>query len=266
MRAWRAALLGAVLATAGCDAVLGLHPPPAPADAAPGAPYWSFSDDFELGDLRRWTQPVRAPNGTLDVATQGAHAGCCALHAALDASGVGYEYALLAWPQASPPAPPVTSGTIAVRAWVEASALDPDTRELTIVEGGTSATAYVTAGLGASGASPGFAWGFLVSDPADANFSRQSADVRTDVIGSWHCIELVLVVGEAGHVSIFKDGSPVPEIDGAVDTRPATGWDSVTIGLGYASGAAESDVRIDDVEVALYDDTSPTIHIGCTPP
>ena len=58
-------------------------------------------------------------------------------------------------------------------------------------------------------------------------------------------------------------GGGMSLIDGIADTIPTIGWDSVTVGLGYASGVAASDLMIDDVAVAIYADTSPGIHIGC---
>ncbi|HEY3806091.1 MAG TPA: hypothetical protein VGL61_25990 [Kofleriaceae bacterium] len=254
----RAALLG----LCACGSLLDLQPPPVPADAA--APTWSFSDDFDLGDFRRWSQVVSSPNGTIEVGSGDSVSGCCALHATVAAgSGTGYQYALVAWPQADPPASPVTSGTIAIRARVRAVQLADDTRELSVAEGGTSATAFATSGLGANPSTPGFSWGFILSDPADANFTRQSANVIPDALGGWHCVELVVNVGSAGHLAIYLDGSPVAQIDGDAPTRPNVGWDSVEVGLGYASGSAPTEVWIDDAAVALYGDEMPGIHIGC---
>jgi len=251
----RAALLG----LCACSSLLDLQPPPAPADAA--APYWSFSDDFDLGDFRRWTQVVEAPNGTLEVGSGNSVSGCCALHATVEAGSSGYEYAMIAWPQDS--APPVTSGTIAIRARVQAQQLADDTRELSIAQGGTDATAFATSGLGASSAAPGFSWGFFLSDPAEANFSRQSANVIGDALGGWHCVEFDMTVGSAGHLAIYMDDSPVAQIESDVPTDAGTGWDSAQVGIGYASGSAPTELWIDDVVVALYTDAAPGIHIGC---
>jgi hypothetical protein len=53
------------------------------------------------------------------------------------------------------------------------------------------------------------------------------------------------------------------EIGGDANTSASVGWDSVTVGLSFSSGIAASEVYVDDVAIALYSDTSPTIHLGC---
>jgi hypothetical protein len=247
-----------VLFLAGCSSLLDLQPPPAIA-----TPSWTFHDDFELGDLRRWTHttPLQSSNGSFEIATSGAHAGCCALHASVSPPGTGFQYALEQWTQAAPMAPPVSSGTIAVRAYVRAAALDPDTRELSIDEGGTDPDAFTSAGLGRSDQGTGTAWGFILSDPATGNYPLQSADLVTDAIGGWHCVEYDLAVADAGHLALYMDGAL--QIAGDANTSTSPGWDSVTIGLAFSGGTARSEVYIDDVAIALYSDTLPTPHLGC---
>lgn len=250
----------ALLLLAGCGSLLDLQPPPVPVDAI-AAPSWTFSEDFELGDLQRWTAtaPVQSQNGTFEIAHAGAHGGCCALHATVTTPGSGFQYALEQWTQATPMAAPVVSGTIAVRAYVRAAALDADTRELSITEGGSNPTAFTSAGLG--GGAGGETWGFILSDESTASYPRQSMNVVADAIGGWHCVEYDVAVADNGHLALYMDG--VLQIDGDATTRPSQGWDGVMLGLGFSSGSAPSDVYIDDVEVALYSDVSPSIHIGC---
>ncbi|HEX4449907.1 MAG TPA: hypothetical protein VH143_03500 [Kofleriaceae bacterium] len=248
----------------GCSALLDLAPPQQSADATTFTPLWSFADDFDLGDFRLWTQVVSSTNGSIEVTSGDSVSGCCALHAVVaGGSGTGFEYALLTWPQATPNAAPVTSGSIAMRARVKALQLADDTRELTVDQGATDATAFATSGLGTNSTSPGLSWGFVLSDPADQNDTRQSANVIGDALGGWHCIEVVIDVASAGYLAIFMDGSPIPQIDGAVSTLAGVGWDSAEVGLGYASGSSPTDVLIDDVAIALYADTDRAIHIGC---
>jgi hypothetical protein len=257
----------AVLAMTGCSALLDLAPPPTPQlspDASAYTPLWSFADDFDLGDFRLWTQVVSSTNGSIEVASGDSVSGCCALHATVGAgSGTGFQYAMVTWPQATPAAPPVTSGSIAIRARVKALQLANDTRELSVDQGGTNTTAFATSGLGANGTAPGFSWGFVLSDPADQNDTRQSANVIGDALGGWHCIEFVVDVAPAGHLAIFMDGSPVPQVGDDAPTLAGSGWDSAEVGLGYASGSSTAEVLIDDVVIAQYADTDPTIHIGC---
>ncbi len=268
----RLALLALLGPLAACDAVLGLEAPPADPDANVGPaahpPYFVFRDDFETGDLRKWTKASRAAQpGTLDVITGGAtgdvHAGAHALRATSEAGDVGFQYELLAWPQASPKADPLTSGTIAVRAWIRAHQLDRDTRELSIAEHDTSPTAYASAGFGATDPGPGYHWGFILSDPNTVNDTQASASDVADALGGWHCVEYIVNVAPAGHLAIFMDDQAVPLIEGDADTTVHTGWDSVTIGLGYASGSSASDVVIDDVAIALYTELDRGRHLGC---
>ena len=246
----------AVVLLSGCSSLLDLKPPPAPVDAI-ASPSWTFRDDFELGGLQRWsrTTPIQSSNGTFEIATSGAHAGCCSLHATLAPSGSGYQYAL------EQLAAPVTSGTIAVRAYVRAVALDPDTRELSIVEGGANPTAFTTAGLGRADQGAGDAWGFILSDPSTASYPRQSTQLVSDAIGGWHCVEYDVAVADAGHLALYMDGEL--QIAGDANTTASTGWDSATIGVGFSSGTAATEVYIDDVAIALYSDSSPVPHLGC---
>ena len=251
-----------VIFLTGCSSLLDLEPPPVPLDAI-ATPSWTFRDDFELGDLQRWSRmtPLQSANGSFEIATSGAHAGCCALHASVAPPDSGFQYALEQWPQATPMAPPVTSGTIAVRAYVRAVALDPDTRELSITEGGSSPDAFTSAGLGRSDQGNGTSWGFILTDPSTTSYPQQSPDLVSDAIGGWHCVEYDLAVADAGHLALYMDGEL--QIAGDANTSTSTGWDSVTIGLGFSRGTAASEVYIDDVAIALYSDTSPTIHLGC---
>lgn len=250
----------ALVFLAGCGSLLDLQPPPVPVDAV-GPPTWRFDEDFESGDLHRWTQatPVQSANGTFEIAQSGAHAGCCALHVTASTPGSGYQYALEQWTQASPMAPAVQSGTIAVRAYVRAVALDPDTRELSIAEGGSNPRAFTSAGLGRTSA--GETWGFILSDESTMSYPRQSQNVVGDALGAWHCVEYDVAVADNGHLALYMDGAL--QIDGDATTLASQGWDSATIGLGFSSGNAMSEVYIDDLSIALYSDTSPTAHLGC---
>ena len=240
---------------AGCSSLLDLEPPPA------AAPAWSFEDDFETGDLSRWTSPTPAhsPNGTIEVASAGAYAGCCALHVAATLPDSSSQYASERWTEASPPAPIFTAGTIAVRAYVRATALDPDTRELSIAQNGSNPPVFASAGLGITDQHDGSSWGFILSDGSTASYPLQSAMAVGDAIGGWHCVEYDVAVADAGHLAIYMDGAL--QIAGDANTRAQ--WDTVTIGLGFSSGVAASDVYIDNVAIALYADTSPTMHLGC---
>jgi hypothetical protein len=252
---WRA-----VLFLTGCSSLLDLQPPPVPVDAI-GTPSWTFHDDFETGDLSRWTNPTPAQsaNGMLEIATTGAHAGCCALHASATTPGPAFEYATERWTEASPPAPVFTGGTIAVRAYMRATALDPDTREISIAQAGTDPPVYANAGLGISDKHDGTAWGFILADGSTANYPLQSSMLIGDAIGGWHCVEYDVAVADAGHLAIYMDGAL--QIGGDANTRAQ--WDTVLLGLPFSSGIAASDVYIDDVAIALYPDTSPTMHLGC---
>jgi hypothetical protein len=249
----RAFLVAAIACAApACSDLLDLQPPP------PFTPEWSYHDDFETGDLAKW-HIASSQNGAIGIATTGAHAGCCAMHATLDASGTGFQYGRVTWTDNAQHAA-VTDGTLAVRAFVRADALDRDTRELSFSQGGDNATAFATAGLGANDSDT--TWGFFVSDPAASGYSLQSSVPAA--FSAWHCVEYVINVAHTGHVAIFVDDNPVPVIDGIADTIPPIGWDSVTVGLGFASGVTATDLELDDAAAAIYPDTSQGIHIGCS--
>ena len=174
----------AVIFLAGCSSLLDLQPPPVPLDAI-ATPSWTFSDDFELGDLQRWTStaPFQSANGSFEIATTGAYAGCCALHASTSPPGTGFQYALEQWTQAVPMAPPVTSGTIAVRMYVRAAALDPDTRELTISEGG-SKSKDIAESVGNGVDRGGSAWGKALDIEISGGAGLSVASIPCSVISA----------------------------------------------------------------------------------
>ncbi len=295
-------LAAVVLASAAiaCGALLGISPPPDAADAgadgrapdppADGAsadaprgdaakdgpvdsgadapapvPYWTFADDFETGDLRRWPTPNSSSNGVIGVVDAGAFAGCCALHVAVDAGAVGYQNVVKNWTAETPAVPPVTSGTMAMRARIRAIKLDRDTRELMMNRNNQTPNWYANAGFGNDG--PGPSWGFILGNPSypvGGGYNRQSPNVIADALGGWHCVEFIVSVsGPAGHLAIFLDDQPTPQIQGDADTTVDNGWDAMAVGLGFSSGASASEVFLDDVRLALYRDMSPTIHVGC---
>jgi hypothetical protein len=269
----RRALLAILIVLApGCNSLLGLEPPPAPAGdggATPGSdapsatghtPYWTFSDDFELGDLRRWTKPGFNNNNAPSVTRDNAASGCCAMHAAVAAGASGFAYELITL-QGDGANGIVTAGTIAMRARIKALQLDHDTREIAVVEGGTQATQFATSGLGGDGGH--FTWGYDVSDPGADNVGKVSSATVSDAIGGWHCIEVVIDVADAGHVAVFSDDAPTPLVDGDVNTLAAPGWDGAQIGLPFASGTTNAEILLDDAVVSLYHDRDRGIHIGC---
>ncbi len=291
LRAVTLALFGAVTA---CRAVLGLTAPTpadAGADASPttdagtdGAPvaesggdappveggrdagfvaYWSFSDGFESGDFGHWDLSPAMSGAAPTVVTSGAHSGCCAMHATTGTGGPQYAYVMETWtsPTASPSAPGLTSGTVAVRAWIQTAALDPNTNELSFVQGQENPAYYAAAGLG--GTSPPLYWGYDWNVPPGNNTSS-SIPAGSAAETSYHCVEFVMNVGSAadgGSLAIFFDGVLQKQTD--VQTFVNGGWDSVGVGLWYSMGNAPSDLLVDDVTIGLYADEQPVIHIGC---
>lgn len=289
----RAARHLAVVASLGaacvaCSTLLDLTPPPGAGDAgadaaaaadggapgddgapgdggSPGAPDadFTFSDDFELGDLRRWTSTSVSAGDTLAVVDAGAYSGCCALQATTIAGGSSGAGAIETWPTLG--APPVTSGTIAVRERLKVLALSDDTREFAITPAGTGSD-IGTGGIGA-GSSGGFAWSVLVTDPANPSGDvGNSAATVPGADGQWHCAELVMNVSRsAGALSVFLDGQSVAMATLQTDTTEPAGWTSAQVGLAYSSGTSAANVLLDDVVIALYNDMRPRIHIGCGP-
>ncbi|HET9627336.1 MAG TPA: hypothetical protein VFP84_38520 [Kofleriaceae bacterium] len=264
-----------LLVLAGCNQLLGLEPPPAPGgtgnpDAAAGGdapiatgrtPYWTFSDDFELGDFRRWSTGGTSPDAVLEVDHTVAAAGCCSMHARINAGAVGVAYKLITL-QGDGPGGTVTAGTLAMRARIKATQLAADTREIAIVQGGTSGSQFVTSGLGQISGG-GFGWGYDATDAAVDNRAKASTATVDDALGGWHCIEVVINLGDAGHVAIFSDDLAVPLVEDDFNTLAQPGWDSATFGLPFSSGSALTELYLDDAVVSLYHDSDRGIHIGC---
>jgi hypothetical protein len=233
---------------------------------------WTFTDDFELGDFRRWDNAPAVPAGSsLAVVDAGAYAGCCAMQATTPAGGKTWSYLYETWTTASGPTPGpanvVTSGTIAVREQLKAIALDYDTREFAFTQGGAASTGDATGGLGSGDNGATWQWGvFLQTPTVPGSMSLASAATVGGPDGLWHCVEMVMnVASPNGYLSVFVDGVATPEVAMGVDTTIAGGWDSATLGLSYSGGTNAASVLLDNVQVAIYSDQSPTIHIGCGP-
>lgn len=277
-------VLAAAASLVACRQVLGLTPPQGSdagsRDAEDDAedvesgevgpvPYWTFTDGFEEGNLGKWQQTIDpGTSGSLTVVDAGAYEGCCAMQAIVDqgASRTSpYEYVLQSWADASTPL--VDAGTIAVRAHVKVASLDDNVGLISIVQGGTSPVAYSDAVFAPNSA--GESWGIELLDPANTSVNGASGSNLPDggADDQWHCIELDMNVGATGQMSLFVDPNGVtetPSVHFASSTIAAGGWDSVQLGLPFSSpGSATSEITYDDVEIALFHDDLPTIHIGC---
>jgi hypothetical protein len=258
-----------VLAAPACSSLLGLQPPPAPSDGAGSdaspidgavAPYFRFGSDFETQTLNGWDnlQLGSAAGESLAVTTMTPHAGCCALRATKPVGILTTDHVTSQWTQQHGIAG-VVDGTIAVRGYIRAVMLPDDTRELGIDDDTGNPASYITAGLGTTPG--GFSYGYVVQSSFGSADVQQAHNPLSDALGGWHCVELVINVGAAGHVTLYMDGSAVVEHD--TDTRAGGGWKAASFGLGYASMDGSGDVFLDDVAVALYHDDARAIHLGC---
>jgi hypothetical protein len=225
--------------------------------------YWSFSNGFDDGGFGPWDQPPAISTGAMTtVVTSGAHTGCCAMHATTPTGATQNAYIMETWTTATPSAPVVNSGTVAVRAWIKTSEVDPSSQEIGLVQGEQGPTWYAAAGL--EGTGPALHWGFDENVPGFPDNASADASAGSAAEASYHCVEFVMNVGSAadgGGLAIFVDG--VAQIQASWPTSVDVGWDSAGVGLWYSAGNAPSDVLVDDVTVALYHDQSPVIHIGC---
>jgi hypothetical protein len=207
-----------------------LTPPPPPADLAIVCPAGAFMcDDFETGDLNRWSGTFLGPphpSKILKDDTGQSHSPTHALHAAVDSSTedsflyVGSTYAT---PKSAP---------LALRMWVKPlKALNNSgmiTRLFNIQN---------TFGFQIGGDVNGN-W-FIAQDLGTSPFGNSSIPIG---INQWTCVELV-ITGSA--VQLFLDDSVSPAID-MVPKNP-TAYTDLHVGVEWAPKGVPVDVWIDDV-------------------
>lgn len=232
-------------------------------------PYWWMSDTFDstLG-LGLWdgTPAVDTGLATLAIVDGGVapHSGCCALQTTASVGSPSYATISRVWETSGRPmAPPVTSGTVAIRAFLQTAALASDTRELAVAGASGSTLWYLTTGMGGS---PPVWSSFLVSPANPGGVGETAATTAPVFDGKWHCTEIQMNVSSgAGEVAIFVDGVEQGLTYNGNTSPPDGGWVAATVGLGHSSGEAPVNLFFDDVVIALYTErsTPPRPYIGC---
>jgi hypothetical protein len=240
---WVAPLLALL---AGCGRVgFGTQDPPDAAgdgvivgDAAVTCPAGALlCDDFETGDLAKWTRKVIGGAGTATVTTSVVHGGTHALQLEYPSSGVSGAAAVAFGHM-------VNTGTLAIREWVQSP--DPLTQfNLVLTETNLVTGQFVTAGGNNSAlwvSSEQNAAGTLV----DHNSSVPTA------VTQWTCVETVITIASPSQVQLFIDGAQVVSAT-LNDTAPA--YAETQIGLTRADQGGDT-LYVDDVAIA-------TARIGC---
>jgi hypothetical protein len=184
-----------------------------------------FCDDFETGDVSRWTTTVQSDSSDLlTVDGTHVHSGANALHAAAAAtSGPGESFVEYKWNG---------SASLAVRLWVyTATALSDVDIVLALYRG---------------------VHGFSIGGSPDGNWvmtedQQASPDHHTTVpvhLRKWTCVELVL---QGGRAQLFFDDSDTAAVDVA-PVHPVS-YNELHAGVEWAPSPRQAEVWIDDVAV-----------------
>ncbi len=196
-----------------------------------------FCDDFETGDLSRWTRIATFGQGSAIVGSTRVRGGRFALESTVLASATpdGTQAPALTI-QAR------TSGILAVRAWLNSP--EPLINfDLVLSFVHQSSPQYVSLGGDGNGH-----W-TSTEDGSPAGLTNHMTSNADDaIIDHWTCVELVyaFLSGTAAHIQAFADNSLVLDAD-AVDPTPI--FDDVLVGIPRADKGGYH-VFVDDVVVA----------------
>ncbi len=210
-------------------------------DAGGGCPSFTlFCDDFESGDLAKWTAEDM-PSSQL-VTTAAHYTGTYGLDSSVPpASGNGGEGDVY---YASNDA--FSTGTLAIREWVYAPAQLINyvgTLEVTFGAPAT-ATQYIEVNADDVGA-----WSLSEFGSAGLHDHDGNVDAAT---ATWSCVELVIELGSAASATLYIDGNVSTQ--GALSNL-GDSYNTIAVGVTRAN-AGGFEVYIDDVAIA-------TQRIGC---
>lgn len=206
------------------------------ARVVPGCPAFAlFCEDFEGGDLSRWSRTVLDGPATATVTRTRVHGGSFALETRVGpaANDGGNAMATLTLPRQS-------TGALAVRQWID---LDVTLDNFNIVAelGNADALAYVAAG-GNNSAN----W-VMTEDPGTGAVDHQTS-VPTPALDVWTCVELVYAFTPPGapRVELYVNDAMVLD-DSSAYTTPS--FDEVRVGITRADMTGFS-LFTDDVVIA----------------
>lgn len=244
------------LLTAGCgrlafeshDSGLADAPPARDGDAADAADALSgcpsgaiLCDDFEIGDLSRWSGLLLDGPATLDVNGTRVHTGMFALDAAVGPAasdgGNAVPYLHLATAR--------STGVLAVREWLS---LDSTLQlfNMMIVMHNEGTNQFVAAGGNNVGD-----WVVTDDDGNGPTIDHQSTS-PTPAVGTWTCVELVYSFPPVNRIELFVDDTRVLD---AVPSDAAPAFTDFQVGVGRADMTGMH-VYVDDVVIADH-------RIGC---
>lgn len=215
----------------------------APDPPVTGCPTFAlFCDDFELGNLGRWSGTVTRESGTVEVVGTRARSGSFALHSTVDADpseiGAANPFLRIA---------PQTTGVIAVRQWINlASPLSGFSLVSMLVD--DPATNYLAVGGDNSG-------NWVSTEESDAGQFDHRTTVETPGNDVWTCVELVFTFPGAGtgRVQIFVDDAEILDVE---SMDPAPEFEEVHVGITRGDEAGFR-AFTDDVVIASQ-------RIGCS--
>jgi hypothetical protein len=194
-----------------------------------------FCDDFESGDIGKWTSAVNAADTALTVDTTHAHGGRFALEAAArDTSATGGCFVFLNFP--------AQTGVLAMRTWVlGAEQITSGDCPLLV-----SAATPADVGACADGSS-----NWLVREVQGASTRDHNTLKATAPANTWTCVELDYDVASAG-IGFYIDDVAIVNVPAIL---PLASVNSLSVGaISMHTGGA--DIFADDVVVS-------TEHIGC---
>ena len=194
-----------------------------------------FCDDFEGGDLSRWSRTLQQGPATAVVSTTRVHDGTFALETRVDPAAMDGGNAAAAVMLA-----PQSTGALAVRQWINLGAVLRDFN-IVVEMRNTATNEYVAAG-GNNSAN----W-VSTEDPGTGAVDHQTG-VATPALDVWTCVELVYVFTPPSmpRLELYVNDTMVLD-DASVYTTPE--FDEVRVGIARADQTGFS-LFTDDVVIA----------------
>lgn len=215
---------------------------PGDADALVACPLDALlCDDFETGDLSRWSGTLLDGPATLDVNAMQAHTGSLALEATVAAAaadgGNAVPYFHLSVAR--------STGTLALREWLSVASTLQLFNMMLVMHNETT-NQFVAAGGNNDGQ-----WVVTDDDGDGPTIDHQSAS-PTPAVGTWTCVELVYTFTPSPRIELYVNDTRVLD---AVPSDATPAFTDFQVGVGRADMTGMH-VFVDDVVVADH-------RIGC---
>jgi hypothetical protein len=195
----------------------------------------AFCDDFESGNLAKWTSLHQTNGGKVSVVDTPVFAGKHAMYATAGPStpvsgvyptvGAGARIAI----------PLVGSGLLTVRARIYMpKILGAETTFIRVFgqNGSDDMNVKITNG------------GLVKVDTDNPDAGPELTGSKGTPIAEWFCLEWHATIGAAGHQRLIVDGENV--LDADENTSTAGGYDAVQIGFNAANGSVTQEIYFDD--------------------